>query len=67
MHEVEQIRYKAVIIEMCLKLTVSRQKNLAMSQLASKGSVAEQQGFRYDASVLKLHSLGLEVIMSSDY
>ena len=32
-----------------------------------KAIVAEQQGFRCDASALKLHSLGLEVIMSSDY
>ena len=30
-------------------------------------TVAEQQGFRCDASALKLHSFGLEVIMSSDY
>jgi len=33
----------------------------------SSDIVAEQQGFRCDASALKLHSLGLEVIMSSDY
>jgi len=29
--------------------------------------IAEQQGFRCDASALKFHLLGLEVIMSSDY
>jgi len=29
--------------------------------------VAEQQGFRCDASTLKLHSFGLEVKMLSDY
>jgi len=37
------------------------------TQYAGKDTVAEQQGFRCDASALKFHSLGLEVIMSFDY
>jgi len=33
----------------------------------AEDNVAEQKGFRCDASALKLHLLGPEVIMSSDY
>jgi len=45
--------------QICFKFHPFNCKNIAY--------VAEQQGFRCDASALKLHLLGPEVIMSSDY